>query len=308
MSAFDRPPEFLASYFTLAGDIFPFATDEPARFSLQARAEAAAEAGYVGMGIEARDLRFQIERLGYREMGQIFRDCGMRYVELEVLTDWFADGDRRKESDSDRELFLKAAAELGAAKIKILGDAAGGLDWDIARDNWPMCRQAEALGILARQAAQSDTAVTIELVPGTGVSNLETAFALIEGASEANVGLLVDIWHLDRCGIQYEDILALPDGMINAVEIDDARKKVCGTIFDDTVRNRLLPGEGELDVVRFLKAVFSSGYESYFGVEIVSDKHRGLSLKEAAKRSFDATMAQFSRLKNMADTQETRDV
>ena len=33
-------PDLIASYFTLAGDLIPFASSDPARFDLSARAEA----------------------------------------------------------------------------------------------------------------------------------------------------------------------------------------------------------------------------------------------------------------------------
>lgn len=290
----DFRPELLASYFTLAGDIIPFANDEPARFSLESRAQTAANAGYAGMGVEGRDLRHLVDRLGYTEIRTVLSDYGIRHVELEVLTDWFADGARREVADVQRAQFLEAAGELGVSKIKILGDAEGGLDWSVQRDDWSIDQQSRELRALAKQAAQSGTAITIELVPGTGISDLETARAVIEGAGEANAGLLVDIWHLDRSQIPYEDIIALPKGLINAVEIDDARKQVVGSLFDDTIRNRKLPGEGELDVPRFLTAVLESGYRGYFGVEMVSDEHRASSLEQAARRSFDTTMAQFA--------------
>jgi sugar phosphate isomerase/epimerase len=67
-----------------------------------------------------------------------------------------------------------------------------------------------------------------------------------------------------------------------------------GTVFEDTIRNRRLPGEGELNVPNFLRCVAQAGYDGVYGVEMVSDAHRRLSLDEAAERSFATTMAQFA--------------
>ena len=45
-----QPIELLASYFTLAGDVYPFGPTEISPYSLQERAEAAATAGWKGLG------------------------------------------------------------------------------------------------------------------------------------------------------------------------------------------------------------------------------------------------------------------
>ena len=286
-------PGLVASYFTLAGDLIPFESDAPARFDLSARADAAARAGFVGIGIETSDLAHNVALHGYAGIRRILSDTGLDYLELEVLTDWFADGDRRALSDVRRQQMLRAAQELGVAKIKTIGDADGGMDFSIVRTAWPMERLCEDYGRLARQAAACGTLVTLELVPGTGVSDLATARALVEGANEPNAGLLVDIWHLARSGIAYADILDLPPGMINAVEVDDAMARMVGTVFEDTIRNRKLPGEGELDVPHFLRCVAQAGYDGVYGVEMVSDAHRRLPLAQAAERAFATTMGQF---------------
>ncbi|QUT06829.1 sugar phosphate isomerase/epimerase [Sphingobium phenoxybenzoativorans] len=284
----------MASYFTLAGDLIPFASDAPARFDLKARADAAARAGFVGIGLETNDLTHNVDQYGYAGMRRILSDAGLSYVELEVLTDWFADGDRRAVSDKTRQLMLQAAQELGVAKIKTIGDADGGMDFSIIREPWPMTRLVEEYGRLAREAAKAGSLITLELVPGTGVSDLATAQALAEGANEPNAGLLIDIWHLNRSGIPYEDVQRLPPGLINAVEVDDAMARMVGTVFEDTINNRKLPGEGELDVIRFLQCIASTGYNGVYGVEMVSEAHRKLSLEQAATRSFSTTMEQFA--------------
>lgn len=285
-------PALIASYFTLAGDLIPFASSDPSPFDLAARADAAARAGYVGIGLETSDLRHCKERYGYAGIRRILADAGLTYLEFEVLTDWFTSGERRAASDAQRAFLLEAAGELGAQKIKTIGDAHGGMDNAIPRD-WPLDLLAEAYGQLAREAAHVGAQITLELVPGTGVRDLPTARAIAEGANEPNAGMLIDIWHLARGNISYEDVLELPPALINAVEIDDAMRLQEGTIFEDTIRRRKLPGEGELDVPRFLRCVMDTGYDGVYGVEMVSDEHRARSLEEAACRSFETTMSQF---------------
>ena len=120
-----------------------------------------------------------------------------------------------------------------------------------------------------------------------------TPAALSSRANQPNGFLLIDIWHLARGAIDYKEIGKIPQRFIGSIEVDDADKEVAGSLWDDTIFRRRLPGEGVLDVPAFLKAVLSAGYKGPWGVEILSETFRRLPLAEMAKRSFDATMNQF---------------
>lgn len=287
-------PRLIASYFTLAGDLIPFATPDPSPWDLSARAEVAARAGFVGMGIETNDLRHNVARHGYGGIRRILADSGLDYLEFEVLTDWFADGERRARSDCNREFLLRSAGELGADMIKTVGDihlATGAADLG----QWPVAALGDAYGQLCRDAARSDTRITLEIVPFSGIATLERAQELVVHAGEPNGGILIDIWHMARGHIPYEHILSLPPHLITAVEIDDAMQQIVPDIFEDTICWRKLPGEGELDVPRFLQCIAATGYDGVYGVEIVSNEHRARTLNDAAERAFETTMGQFAR-------------
>ena len=58
-------------------------------------------------------------KIGLPEMKRILDDNGIKYVEMEFLLDWFADGERRRESDKIRAEMLEAAAALGMRDIKV---------------------------------------------------------------------------------------------------------------------------------------------------------------------------------------------
>lgn len=291
-------PKLIASYFTLAGDLIPFAAADPSPWDLRPRAEAAARAGFVGMGIETNDLRHNVARYGYGGIRRILADAGLHYLEFEVLTDWFADGERRARSDCDREFLLRSAGELGANMIKTVGDihlATGSADLG----QWPITALGDAYGQLCRDAARSGTRITLEIVPFSGIATLERAQELVEHASEPNGGILIDIWHMARGHIPYEDILSLPPHLITAVEIDDAMRQAVPDIFEDTICWRKLPGEGELDVPGFLRCIAETGYDGVYGVEIVSNEHRSRTLTDAAERAFETTISQFAKIDSL---------
>jgi sugar phosphate isomerase/epimerase len=79
--------ELLASYWTIAGGAMPHTDHEYSPFDFKDRVEAAARAGFKGMGIWHADLDHILERRSLKEMKQILDDNGMKYLELEFLRD-----------------------------------------------------------------------------------------------------------------------------------------------------------------------------------------------------------------------------
>src|ERR1022692_3570568 len=90
--------ELLASYWTISGGL-PHTDREYSPYDFKDRVEAAARAGFQGFGIWHADLDQVRQKYSLREMKGILDDNGIRHVELEFLTDWFLEGDRRKQSD-----------------------------------------------------------------------------------------------------------------------------------------------------------------------------------------------------------------
>ena len=278
-------PLMVATYFTLAGDVHPFAASTVSPIPFAIRAEAAGRAGYRGIGMGAQDVMYLMETLGAREIRTIAEASGMELIELEVLVDWYATGERRAESDRLRAALLDAAEELGAVHLKVGGDLANG--------DWPIEGVIEDFAGLCDDAARAGTGICIELFPGSSIANLETGTAIVAGAGRRNGGLLLDIWHMVRGGIDFADIAKMDPAHILHVEIDDADTLQRGSIIDDTIDRRRLCGEGELPLPAFLQAIADTGYSGAWGVEILSVEQRARTPEEAARRSFDTARRYF---------------
>jgi sugar phosphate isomerase/epimerase len=283
------PVELIASYWSIAGDCYASGPSEVSPFDFRERVETAREVGYRGMGFVHADLMAVAERIGFKTMKSILNDNGMKYVEVEIIGDWFADGEKRRRSDVVRKDLLRAAEELNAWHIKIGAD----IDNE-GRNLWPMDKMIAELKVLARQASDAGTRLALELMPFSNLRTIDQGVELMRGAGAKNAGIMLDIWHLARGNIDFEQIRTMPKELIFWVEIDDARPEVEGTLYNDTIHNRELPGEGSLDIAKFLSAVEGAGYRGPYGVEILSRKHRRLPLREAAQRVYDTTMKQFS--------------
>lgn len=285
MNALPNDPLLVASYFTLAGNVQPFDVSTISPVPFARRAEAAARAGYRGMGLGAQDVDHLLATLGAAEMRCILAANGLPFLELEVLVDWYAHGERRERSDRARRDLLAAAEMLGAVHLKVGGDLSG--------ETWPLDQVVSGFAGLCDDAAAAGTAICIELFPGSSIADIATGEAIVAGAGRRNGGLLLDIWHMVRGGISFAEIAALDADHILHIEIDDADAVQVGTVLEDTIARRRLCGEGDLPLGAFLEAVAMTGYRGAWGVEILSDEHRARDVESAARCSFDAARRFF---------------
>jgi sugar phosphate isomerase/epimerase len=287
-----HPVELVASYWSIAGDCYASGPTEVSPLDFRERVETARKTGFRGVGLVHADIVAVSQRLGFPTMKAILDDNGMKYVEVEIICDWFADGEKRKRSDIVRADLMRAAEQLGACHIKVGGDIDNG-----GGNVWPMDRMIEEFKAVCDEAAEAGTRIALELMPFSNLKTIDQGLALVRGSGVKNGGVMLDIWHMARGNIDFGDIRRMPKETIFWVELDDARPEVEGSLYNDTIHCRELPGEGSLDVQGFLRAVRDAGYEGAYGVEILSRAHRKRSLAEQAQRVFDTTMRQFEILR-----------
>ena len=99
--------ELMNLFWTTAG-VFP-GMGEISRFDFKDRVENAAKAGFKGIGIWHTDLEHTILHRPLNEMKMILDDNDIKYLELEFLTDWFLEGERKRESDNRKRRLLEAS-------------------------------------------------------------------------------------------------------------------------------------------------------------------------------------------------------
>ncbi|MBY2924309.1 sugar phosphate isomerase/epimerase [Rhizobium leguminosarum] len=281
-------PDIIASYWTFAGDRFPGCGDEASPYSFKERYELAGKLGYSGADIVLDDLIRARDTIGYAELRRILEGNGLVDTEVQILTDWFADGPRRAESDRQRALLLEAGEAIGAHHLKISGD--------FQTKELNIDRMAESLAALNAEADLRGIPLGIEIMPFTNLATVKEGRAVVEAAGIKKGGLLLDIWHMEREGVPHADIAALPGDMIVSIEINDAAAEIQGDIWNDTLNARLLPGQGSFDIDGFLKAVYSTGFNGPIGIEIISEAQRKKPLEPAARDAIEAARPFISRI------------
>jgi len=278
-------PELIGCYWTLAGH-YIFGPHDESPFDFRDRVQAAAAAGYSGIGLKTADLRRILARHSYADIAHILADHGLRHIELEVVMGWFETGPARRDSNAERLLLLEAAAALNARHVKCCGSFT-------PSDATPE-QMHDEFQILAGQAAQAGTRMALEPIIFSNIPNLAAARAII-GPDCPGGGLMLDIWHVNRGAATLDEIRALPPGAITCAELDDGTLIPVGDEISDTLNRRRLCGEGEFDIAGFIAAVRATGYDGPFGVEIISDAQRERSLHEAATLSYNTSAAVFPR-------------
>lgn len=275
-------PRLVATAWTSAGNISP--TDVPAVSPLHIteRVAAVRDAGYSGMGLVADDLAVIRESIGFNGLRDLIAEAGLTHVEIELIERWWVPRGHPGHSYAVRDLLFEAADALKPAFIKI-GSELG-----------PRTTQPEALveplRELADQAVAHGTRIAIETMPFSIIDTVPMGADLIRTAGHPAVGLLVDAWHVFRAGTTPDELAAVAPEMVFGVELDDAAAQVVGTLFEDTVNNRLYCGEGTFDLPGLITTLRRLGFDGPWGVEILSNSFRTLpvhqGLKLAAESAF----------------------
>ncbi len=275
----NHPVELMCLYWTNAG-VFP-GCGEISRFDFRDRVEAAARAGFKGIGLWHTDLEHILVHRSLREIKAILDDNGMQYLELEFLTDWFLEGARKGESDSRRKRLFEASAALHAKHIKV---------GDFYNSVVPMPHLVESFADLCREAEKYNATIAFEVMGCAMIDNLPDAVRLVESAGASNGGLIIDIYQVVHQGWTFEQIRRIPLKYLLNVELNDG--SLPGRPEDDPGGRRFC-GEGEYDIRGLIKCVNEMGYQGPWAVEVMAEKLAVLPLESLTRRAFDTTLAEF---------------
>ena len=273
-------PGLVASFFTLSGAGFV----EPPRNSFIERCEAAAAAGFSGIGLHHEDLSRTIAAgVDVPEMRAVLRNNGLALVEIEFLGGWaFSSGQSGGISPSLAGIEAVADA-LGGRQVSA-GEFSGDLRLDTEE---ALEHAAKALRANADRLAEKGLLVALESFPWSALANTRIAIDLLRRAGASNAGLLIDVWHFYNGGGHPDQLADLPSAGITGFQLNDG-PLVHENFLQHARAERQLPGEGELDVVGLIHAVRRAGFTGPYCVESNTPEFRNLPVAEAARRAADA--------------------
>jgi sugar phosphate isomerase/epimerase len=103
-----------------------------------------------------------------------------------------------------------------------------------------------------------------------------------------NIGLLLDAWHWYHAGGTVADIIAAGKSRIVHIHVSDSAKLAPAEVRDN---QRLMPGDGVIDLVAFFRALRKIGYQDGISPEVIGRIPKDMPPEEGAKLGRDTTLA-----------------
>jgi 4-hydroxyphenylpyruvate dioxygenase len=228
--------------------------------------DAIAKAGFDGIEIFEQD--FIASDHAPRDIGAMVRDHGLDITLFQPFRDFEGLPEPyRSRAFARAERKFDLMADLGAELMLVCSTvhpaAMGGID-----------RAAADFHALGEIAAARGLRVGFEaLAWGRHVNDHRDAWEVVRRADHANVGLILDSFHTLGRKIDPETIRRIHGDKIFFVQLADAPAIEMDLLYWSR-HFRNMPGEGDLDVPAFLRAVLATGYSGPLSLEIFNDQFR----------------------------------
>jgi 4-hydroxyphenylpyruvate dioxygenase len=241
---------------------------------LREKIAAIAAAGFDGIEIFEND--FLTFDGSARDVRRMAGDEGLTVTLFQPFRDFEGmPGAQRQQAFDRAERKFDLMQELGTDLMLICSNVSphglGGID-----------RAAEDLAELGERAKKRRVRVGYEaLAWGRFVNDHRDAWEIVRRADHPNIGIILDSFHTLTRHISPATIQSIPKEKIFIVQLADAPLMDMDLLqWSRHLRN--MPGQGDLPVRDFVKAVAATGYDGFWSLEIFNDQFRGGSPKSIA--------------------------
>ncbi|MFV5363415.1 sugar phosphate isomerase/epimerase family protein [Acinetobacter oleivorans] len=207
----------------------------------------AAKCGYAAVGLRllpAAPNEVDYPILNYskliKETKAALNDTGVRIADVEIVR-ITQDFEPRKYLQ-----FLSTAEQLGARHILVAGN------------DPEQSRLIHHFAQFCELSKQFDLSCDLEFMPWTNVKNLAQAEYIVNQSGQENAAILIDALHFDRSDSTLEQIKALNPKQLNYIQLCDGFAEYDPSdegLIKIARSNRLVPGQGEIDLVGLIRAL-----------------------------------------------------
>ena len=240
---------------------------------------AATAGGYGSVAVWPMDYaRWRGEGISDAAARAQFDAAGVQVAQLDCMLLWTQGGSDRAQAE-EADLF-SVAETLGAPLVSLLAPTDRRCSVD---------QLAELMTGVCDRGRERGFDVALEISPWKHILDLPTAVQLIEQVGRDNAGLVLDSWHMYRGATGTDVVAAVPTAYVSAIQVSDAPAAAQADLVAETMGARLLPGQGDIDLTGFVRALEKADVQ--VTVEVLSDELRAVGPVEAARRSAAATRA-----------------
>jgi sugar phosphate isomerase/epimerase len=251
------------------------------RASVAEKCAAAVAGGFRALTLYPEDVaRARATGLSLADLRALIADHGLALADLDPLLRWLPGEEIPPGVPAATEQEFYAIAEaVGARSLNVAQGFGAHVDVD---------RAAEALAGVCDRAHEHGLLVTLEYLPWSGIPDAKTALEIVERTGRANATLMFDSWHTFRGPTDDAQLEAIPGARIGSVQLNDAPAEPAADLVTETLNARLLPGEGAIPLVRWVRLLDRIGSRAPIGVEVFSQALDALPPVEVGRRCGEA--------------------
>jgi 4-hydroxyphenylpyruvate dioxygenase len=211
-----------------------------------------------------------------RDVGRMIADLGLKIIAFQPFRDFEGMPEPlRARTFARAQRKFEVMNELGAELMLICSNvspqALGGID-----------RAAADLRELGELAAKAGVRVGFEaLAWGRHVNDYRDAWEIVRRAGHERIGLILDSFHTLARNSPLAPIASIPGDRIFLVQLADA-PKLDMDVLSWSRHFRCFPGQGDLPVADFVRAVQATGYAGPLSLEVFNDQFRAGSARRLA--------------------------
>ncbi len=226
---------------------------------------------YLAQGHDLVEVRGLLERYDMRCIGG-----------FDTIVECFSPSEQRARNHARIVEAAEFLAELGGSRMVVGTDGPAGLPAD------PVGEMAAVFAVVAAAIEHTGVTLCIEFNWSPLVKTLRMAADIARRAGAERVGVVFDPAHYYCTPTKFAELNAANVALIKHVHVDDMRD--LHPELSHCNSDRVLPGDGILDLPAILGQIERHGYDGFFSIELFNEDLWALPAGEAARRMYQSLL------------------
>lgn len=234
--------------------------------TLDTKLQAIAAAGFEGVEIFENDLIASPDTP--RQVGAMVHDAGLQCTLFQPFRDFEGmPGDLREKTFDRMERKFDVMAELGTDLLLVCSNVS-------PQSLGDRQRIIDDFAELGERAGRRGLRIGYEaLAWGRHVFDHRDAWAIVKAVDHPAVGLILDSFHSLARGVPVSSIAEVDPAKLFIVQVADAPQLEMDYLYWSR-HFRCMPGQGDLPVIDYVRALIELGYDGPLSLEIFNDRFR----------------------------------